>query len=342
MLDSADRSTPKLAPPSAGRPTAFDRRAYRYRGGYDVFEQWMLNRHAGIRGLGRVRELPLLARYVTLPYYYSKVPLPRLLPRMLNRDRVLPDFACIGPPLSGADELVPALLRHRSILAPLTQEPGSPIPAQWQPYYPTQRAFDAVAARTGYARTGYFEPRLHDLVMLDAYRAARPDAKVVLVLRDPVERAYAHFQWDLLIGQNQPAFADHLTDYARYIDNAFAMYPTAGASPQIAHSVLTSGIYVDAVRRWINAFGADNVLLLPAEAISRDRGAAARTVFTFLGLPAGAPEVPRQPNRGDRALRCPPRDEETDRRLAEFYAPWNQRLYDLVGTEFRWTRKARV
>ena len=282
----------------------------------------------------------LLARYATLPYYHNKVPLPRLLPRLLKHDRVLPDFACIGPPQSGAASLIPALLQHRSILAPLTQEPGSPLPSTWRPYYPTQQAFDAVIARTGYARTGYFEPRLHDLIMLDAYHTARPDAKIVLVLRDPVERAYAHFQWDLLISQNHPAYAIHLTDYARYIDDAFAMYPTAAATPQVGHSVLTSGIYADAVRRWQDTFGAENVLLLPAETIFRDRGAAARKVFAFLDLPAHAPEVPEKLNRRSRSLRFPPRDRDTDNRLAEFYAPWNNELYELIGTEYRWTGKA--
>ncbi len=311
--------------------------ARRYSVGYELFEERLLNRYNGVGGIARLKEIPLELRYLTLPHYFTGVPLPRKLLRSLRGPRVLPDFACVGPTKSGTTELAAYLMQHPSILAPLTKEPGTQIPEQWRIFYPTQKEFDAVAARTGHARTGYFEPRIHEPILVHEFHRVRPDARIVLLLRDPVARAYSQFKWDIFLGLNHAALTPHTASYAEYIDRHLRMFPSPGPTPLPGTAVLPHGIYVNAVRLWLDTFGADNVLVLAAEDFFADIAGTVRTVHEFLGLPPVPPAIRPVLNRSPDRLAFPPRDAETDRRLAEFFAPWNAQLYELLGRDLGWT-----
>ena len=52
----------------------------------------------------------------------------------------------------------------------------------------------------------------------------------------------------------------------------------------------------------------------------------------FLGLPLFDPPVTRPAGK----VAYEPMDPTTRRRLQEFFAPHNERLYDLLGTDFGW------
>jgi hypothetical protein len=168
---------------------------------YDIIEQGRRRQHQERRTLSdRVGDRLQLLRFQFLPHYFSRAPKWRLWLRSLRGPRIMPDFACIGAVKSGTSDLSTYLFQHPSILAPLSKEIMTAHTKAWLPHYPTVKEKQRVLDATGHARSGYFAPWMHQVPLMDAYKAAVPDARIILLLRDPVERAFSHYKWDLFLG----------------------------------------------------------------------------------------------------------------------------------------------
>ncbi|GAB4583122.1 sulfotransferase domain-containing protein [Nocardia sp. IFM 10818] len=310
----------------------------RYTEGVRLFEQWQSQRYHGEGYLRHpVRSLGLGWRYLTLDHYFGAVPPIRLWLRSRSGgQRTLPDFTCVGALKSGTTDLAAYLMRHPSILAPLTKEIGHGFPALWGPYFPTEREKAAVAARTGHALVGHFDPLLHDIPLIDNFHSVRPEAKVVLMLRDPVERAYSHYKWDLFLsGRNGLRTLPYGRTFAEYVSLALGSFP-APPPPTTLPSMpmLGTGVYLPSVRRWLDTYGRERVFLVTAEEFFADIPKTVCRIHEFLGLPQVVPQIRTVLNRNP--LDFPPLDAETAARLREFYRPWNERLFDLLERDLGW------
>src|SRR5205085_4085604 len=126
--------------------------------------------------------------------------------------------ACISTNKSGTSDLCAYLLQHPCILPPLSKEIPSVVPETWRRYYPTVREKERAEKEHGKAITGYFYPALHSLPLMDNYRAARPDAKIVLLLRNPVDRAYSQYKSDLFYGSRRVKGIAYYKSFADYVN----------------------------------------------------------------------------------------------------------------------------
>ena len=94
--------------------------------------------------------------------------------------------------------------------------------------------------------------------------AFAPEARIVAVLRDPVERAYSNHLHEIARGHVPPVpFAEGLSNNPGYIDR---------------------GHYAVHLARWYAAFPAGRILCLFAEDIARAPQRAARRVYRHLGI----------------------------------------------------------
>ncbi len=99
-----------------------------------------------------------------------------------------------------------------------------------------------------------------------------PDAKIIILLRDPLERAFSHYKMDLgLLRENrsfESLLKEQITDYRKgSLDWS---------------SVLGMSFYDKPIKRFSDRFG-DNVLCLSAEALFRDTAKTLSKVSGFLG-----------------------------------------------------------
>jgi hypothetical protein len=117
-----------------------------------------------------------------------------------------------------------------------------------------------------------FSPETPGLV-----REAVPDARVVMVLRDPVERAVSHYRMDLGEGLVRSSFAQAVAEDRRA---AGMGYPTDSL-------YLAMGMYARQVRRWMEAFPAGRVRVYLFEDLRANESFTA-DLAAFLGVdPAG-------------------------------------------------------
>lgn len=302
---------------------------------YSIIEYGRLRLHEGRRTpVERINHRILMLKFQFLPHYFSRTPKWRLWLRSFGGLRTLPDFACIGPIKSGTSDLSTYLFQHPSIIPPLTKEIMSADTQEWLAHYPTAREKADVERETGKALSGYFAPLLHHLPLIDGYRAARPDAKIILMLRNPVDRAYSHYKWDLFLGGKRQAKVPYYGTFADYVNTALDLFPVVPLPSRCGFQFLQTGIYVKPVELWIDRFGKGNVHILRAEDFFADTPGTVCAIHEFLGLPALKPDIHEVVNRNPLAV--PPADEEARDKLREFYRPWNEKLYALLGRDLNW------
>lgn len=94
--------------------------------------------------------------------------------------------------------------------------------------------------------------------------AYKPGMKIIVLLRDPVERAYSNHLHEIIKG-HIPAcsFSDGLANNPSYVEQ---------------------GLYATHLGRWLDSFPRENLLCLIAEEIAADVNAAARRVYGFIGV----------------------------------------------------------
>jgi Sulfotransferase domain len=100
-----------------------------------------------------------------------------------------------------------------------------------------------------------------------------PRAKVLVSLRDPVERLYSHY---LMLRNNRPA----LGSFVEEIERGLAQQD----NPRLAVLVPSTGLYTEHVSRYRQVFGESRFKVLIFEELMADVPGAIREILTFLGI----------------------------------------------------------
>ena len=252
--------------------------------------------------------------------------------------RSLPDFLVIGTQRGGTTSLYRYMTAHPMVRAAQCKEihyfdaeygRGS---AWYRSHFPLAGT-DGRAPRlqTGEATPYYlFHPHAPQRVA-----ALVPDVRVIVLLRDPVQRAYSHYHHELAKGREELTFEEAVAREAERLDGELERMtqdPGYDSARLRHHSYVARGRYAEQLDRWYAAFPPGQVLVLRSEDLYGNAAATVDEVDRFLGLPPRKPALYRQHN-GREYDDLPPAVSE---RLREVFAPHNQRLYALVGRDFGW------
>ena len=106
-----------------------------------------------------------------------------------------------------------------------------------------------------------------------------PNAKIIIMLRDPVQRAFSHYLMRKTNGQEKRTFRqlieDHIKDYKRdKVDFDRTIYP---------------GLYTNQVKKYIDVFGSKNIKILIFEEFIKDTFTQVKEVLDFLGVDSEPP-----------------------------------------------------
>jgi hypothetical protein len=112
-----------------------------------------------------------------------------------------------------------------------------------------------------------------------------PAMKWILVLRDPVERAFSAWNMEAKRGAEKLSFKEAVEREPERCREALPLQHKV-------YSYIDRGFYASQVRRLFNIFGRDNCLILLNEELRTDHKQTLRSVFDFLGVDNGA--VPKK------------------------------------------------
>ena len=249
------------------------------------------------------------------------------------RARPLPDFLILGAQKAGTTALYEYLRRHPGITGPRWKEVS-----YFDRHYARGTAWyrGNFPLRSGGRIVGEASPSylFHPLAPERA-AALVPEARLIAILRDPVERAYSHYQHEVAFGREPLSFEEAIAQEEsrlegelerlradlRYFSHAWWNY-----------TYLARGRYAEQLERWHAAFAPGQLLVLANEELSEEPAATYARVLEFLG--AAPHELERYPRVFDRDY--PDLRPETRELLQERFAEPNRRLYQLLGRDLGW------
>ena len=211
--------------------------------------------------------------------------------RTITRNaRALPDFLLIGGQRCGSTSLYTTLCGHPQVLAGAHKEPhffdNNHLRGEhfYRRLFPLRAHLRARRAITGEATTHYLS---HPAVP-GRVAAMLPDVRLIAILRDPVERAYSHYQLAHRNGREPLSFEQALAAEPERLAGEEARLlsdPAYRGEAYGVQSYRTRGLYLEQLERWWASVSAG------AAAGAAERGhvpAAGRGVRAGGGVPGPA------------------------------------------------------
>ncbi len=208
--------------------------------------------------------------------------------------RALPDFLIIGAQKAGTSSLYHYLAQCDDIRRAATKEvhyfdhQHREGPRWYRGHFPVEGA--ERSWRTGEATPYYL---LHPAAP-ERVAGLVPDVRLVVLLREPVARAYSHFQHSRALGfEPLSDFETAIESEAARTDEAWARLER-GAEREPAVEQFTyqrRSRYAPQLRRWLAVFPRESLLILTAEELYRSPAETVDAVRRHVGLPSSSQPI---------------------------------------------------
>jgi hypothetical protein len=262
-----------------------------------------------------------------------------------NPIRMLPHFMIIGTQKGGTTSLYQYLIEHPCIAPIWIKEPHffdiyfykgvhwyrSHFPTTVEQYY--ARHIQKHDLITGEASPYYlFHPQA-------AQRVAKtlPRAKFILLLRNPVDRAYSQYQHQTRQEGVEPlSFEEALESEEQRLageEEKMLRDEKYFSFNHRHYSYLARSKYIEQLPAWMDLFPREQFLILRSEDLYADPKATVKQTLDFLGLPSSHLKQEYKPFNDAKYAKMAPATRE---RLLAYFKPYNTRLYDYLGRDFGW------
>ncbi len=258
---------------------------------------------------------------------------------------MLPDFLLIGAAKAGTTTLHAWIADHPHVVPSTTKEVhyfdysfyrGDDWYRSHFPRTADRRAFALEHGRgflTGESSPTYLSHRWAP----GRIARALPEVRLLLALRNPVDRAYSQYQMSVREGLDDLSFEDALAQEEDRLlpeirrsrrDRHHTSLPLA------KHSYLHRSHYDQQVERWLALFARERLHVVRAEDLAATPVKALAGVYAFLGLPPHrSADLPHL-----HTASYEPMAPATRAWLVDYFRPRNERLSELLGFDVDWDR----
>jgi hypothetical protein len=258
-----------------------------------------------------------------------------------------PDFLIIGAQRCGTTSLFHFLAGHPQVAVPPIKEIHF-FDRQYEKGMDWYRRCFAVTGGRARARATIRGEATPSYVFhphaVQRIRADVPEARLIVLLRSPVDRAYSHYWHSVRLGHETLSFEHAVArEPERLAGELEKTERDAGYTSDalVQHSYLSRGIYADQLARVFRHFPRDRVKILKSEDLYAAPQAVFDEVAHFLGIERWTIAGPRNMTavtEGTGDWRPPPMPGDVRCALAGWFRPHNERLYELLGHDFGWER----
>ena len=252
-----------------------------------------------------------------------------------NSKSMKPDFLIIGSQKCGTSSLLYYLGQHTEIAIPNIKEihffdvkyhKG----IEWyENQFPDKTD---VAKITGEATPYYlFHPLVPQRVALHY-----PEIKIIVLLRNPINRAYSHYWMIKNRGQeSQQTFEKAIEAEAERVEPEIVKIlknPEYRSKSHQHHSYLSRGKYFEQLQNWFLYFPITNFHFIKTENLLVKPISELEKLYSFLGI-----KYTDQINLSlQRTSKYPSMKPETRKILNNFFRLHNEKLKTIIGDEFTW------
>ena len=160
-----------------------------------------------------------------------------------------------------------------------------------------------------------------------------PNVKLVVILRNPIERAYASYQWLVDAGMEDYTFEDaikHNVDRRSKLKEPLTENKIDELNKPISSYLLRS-IYLYDIKRWAEFFPIENMIFVKSEDLFKEPLSTVNTVLEFLNLNKLDKIESENIDEKDIAI-----SKEFRNELNEFFNPYNKKLYEYIRKDYGW------
>ncbi|HEU5227212.1 MAG TPA: sulfotransferase domain-containing protein [Ktedonobacteraceae bacterium] len=269
---------------------------------------------------------------------------------MTSSIRLLPDFIIIGAQRGGTTSLYAYLSQHPQI-APAVMKEVHFFDNNFQKGVSWYRAqFPSIVEKylatnvgkqdfiTGEASPYYlFHPHVPQ-------RVAKlvPYVRLIVLLRNPVDRAYSHYYHEVELGRETLSFEEALAQEEARTHEESARIAAEKHYRSYNHqnyTYLARGIYANQLERWLSLFPREQLLVIKSEDFYADPDSIFQQTQAFLNvrpMEHKPPQWYKQYNNS--TYKQAKMEPHLRKRLVAYFEPHNDRLYKLLKRDFGWDR----
>lgn len=264
--------------------------------------------------------------------------------RLSPSPRMKPSFMIIGAQKSGTSSLFKYLMRHGHFLRPLLKDvyyfdrnyrKGMDWYLSFYPSEAAQRQREEKLGGPVVSSEGATHYILNPWVP-QRMREAFPDIKIVVLLRNPVQRAISHYFHNRRMGSESLPSA--LEAFQREQERIEADEKRIFSDPNFhsldydSYTYLARGRYAEQLERWFEHFPREQFLIMCGEKFYKDTDSHFRAVCKFIGIPEKSLDSYRAEGKGTNRQEQP----EAVEMATEYFRPHNERLFELLGERYDW------
>ena len=177
---------------------------------------------------------------------------------------------------------------------------------------------------------------LHHPLVPQRVKDSIPDVKLIISLRNPIDRAYSNYHHHVREGYEKRTFEEAVFSEIKRIeiikDNNKLQIKNPNFSNYVAFNYLRHGTYVDKIENWLKKFSREQLCIIENSDLSKNPQQVIDKLFVFLGLSRFKLKQEERWNVGKyKEMR-----EATRKILVDFFKPYNERLYKLLDQNFGW------
>ena len=251
-----------------------------------------------------------------------------------SSSRVLPNFIIIGTVRSGTTSLYYNICEHPSVLPADYDEIGFfdsnfQLGINWyRSMFPTKADMKKIRRETQYAITGEDTPfYFWKDEVVERISQTLPNVKLILILRNPVDRAYSNYKLAVRTGNEKFSFDDAIDTEMRFMKDH-----TIRESIDQRRSYLAKGLYSKQLKLWRNNYSEKDIHILCTEDMRDKPKEELSKIFKFLEISEYDIKNPQQ----QKMYKYEDMNPDIRQKLIEYYRPHNRELFDLMGRKFDW------
>tara|TARA_B100000745_G_scaffold128395_1_gene83715 strand:+ start:1256 stop:2113 length:858 start_codon:yes stop_codon:yes gene_type:complete len=256
--------------------------------------------------------------------------------------RVIPDFLVIGAKRCGTTSLYQHLPEHPCISKSPYDNMGFfndnfHLGVNWyKSFFPTTFTRNKIKSKFGGflafdVTTKYME---EESTANNVYQT-KPNMKIIIILRNPVDRAYSQYHLSVRQTAERRSFEDVVEENMNRLNKEshehYEIKPRFSAKED---NYLKKGLYALQLRYWLKIFPRENILTVSTEEFESNQQIIYNKIFEFLNISKFEVKNTKKMEKGN----YPPIKSETRNLLLDYFRPHNHELFELINMEFDWDK----
>ena len=255
--------------------------------------------------------------------------------------RSLPDFIIIGAVRSGTTSLYYDICQHQSVLTAAYDELGFfdsnyHLGLNWyRSLFPTLFSKWAVKQKTQFAITGEDTPfYIWNPLVAKRILKILPNIKLIILFRNPVDRAYSNYYLSVREGSENLSFEDAIQVELKNLDKINDDIKQDVNKYATARSYIAKGFYADQLKIWLELFTSEQLIIVSTEDLESNPQKTLDNIYDFLKIPKNHTLIPEK----QKIASYPKIKDETRKFLIDLYKKSNAELFTMIGQKFDWDK----